>query len=68
LKADRNLQQIYQQGGPNRNVVRVYMQELLEALGHLHSKGARAHIKALNIVRRANKQTNTLRVSHFIAD
>lgn len=53
-KADRNLLQIFQQERPNLNVIRVYMQQLLEALGHLHSKGlAHLDVKALNIVRLA---------------
>ena len=60
-EADRNLLQIYQQERPNLNVVRVYMQELLEALGHLHSKGlAHCDVKALNIVRLA--RDNRLRL------
>jgi serine/threonine protein kinase len=53
-KADRNLLQIFQQERPNLNKIRGYVQEVLEALRHLHSKGlAHLDVKALNIVRLA---------------
>ena len=53
-KADRNLQEIYQKERPDLNVIRVYMQQVLEALRDLHSKGlAHLDVKAPNIVRLA---------------
>ena len=53
-KADRNLQEIFQKERPNLNKIRGYIQEVLEALGHLHSKGlAHCDVKALNVVRLA---------------
>ena len=60
-KADRNLQEIYQNERPNLIKIRGYMQEVLEALGHLHSKGlAHCDVKALNVVRLA--RDNRLRL------
>jgi len=50
--ADRNLFQIYQQERPDINMVRILVQQVAEALAHMHEKKfMHGDIKLLNVVR-----------------
>ncbi|KAL1499022.1 hypothetical protein AB1Y20_013538 [Prymnesium parvum] len=50
--ADRNLFQVYQQERPDINAIRMILQQVAEALAHLHALGLmHGDVKMLNIVR-----------------
>ena len=55
--ADRNLDAIFRSERPNVNAVRVYAQQIAEALQHLHKDGKMIHgdVKLLNVVRFDNR-------------
>ncbi|EOD13023.1 hypothetical protein EMIHUDRAFT_247174 [Emiliania huxleyi CCMP1516] len=64
--ADRNLHQIYQQERPNVNTVRVCLEQVFEAVAHLHAKGLmHGDLKLLNVVR--FRRDNRLRLIDFDA-
>ena len=64
--ADRNLQQIFLQERPDLNGVRAILQQIFEAVAHLHAEGLmHGDLKLLNVVR--FRRDNRLRLIDFDA-